>query len=230
MKAIFKTNRIVVIATCLLMLFSTLSINVKAEEYDNYEFVAFITQCIENEKTISVLEKNGEDVTLQTKSEILRLYELNDYETLENYLNDNEYSISFIRDSNSSEVSRAFAVKTYTKRTPRSKTATAYVAGYEPKTATANWASIMSCDFSYNVNTYKIGNIYPTKITLESYFVSPDTGIAQLLGVSTPLATKSADGLSLTVTATYTLVADHQYFPFPQLNFGTYTDQGVARA
>lgn len=57
MKAIFKTNRIVVIATCLLMLFSTLSINVKAEEYDNYEFVAFITQCIENEKTISVLEK-----------------------------------------------------------------------------------------------------------------------------------------------------------------------------
>ena len=89
MKAIFKTNRIVVIATCLLMLFSTLSINVKAEEYDNYEFVAFITQCIENEKTISVLEKNGEDVTLQTKSEILRLYELNDYETLENYLNDN---------------------------------------------------------------------------------------------------------------------------------------------
>lgn len=111
MKAIFKTNRIVVIATCLLMLFSTLSINVKAEEYDNYEFVAFITQCIENEKTISVLEKNGEDVTLQTKSEILRLYELNDYETLENYLNDNEYSISFIRDSNSSEVSRAFAVK-----------------------------------------------------------------------------------------------------------------------
>lgn len=222
-------KKIISFCLAIIMGFMCLSSHALAAEETTVsnEFIAFVDECVLNEENLKI-EYQGLDITEETKLEFLKLYNNQNFAELRDWLDNNVYEISYItEDSNPGENSnaRAFAVKTFSKRTPRSRTASA-----SGKTATGNWATIMSVDFSYNINTYKIGNIYATKLSLESVYISPDALEASIQNVSTPKGVLNSNGLSFNISATYTITAPSFYFPFPTLNFGTWTDLATVSA
>lgn len=88
----------------------------------------------------------------------------------------------------------------------------------------------MECNFSYNANTYKIGNVYDTKLSLNNYMIGVGLSPAILDEVETPKANISNDGYSLTVKASYTIKATiTQGIDHPILTIGSYTETGIAK-
>ncbi|WP_033163567.1 hypothetical protein [Sharpea azabuensis] len=123
------------------------------------------------------------------------------------------------------ESKKSYNIATFHKLYPH--TSSRYSKGHK---YTAKWIAIMECKFSYNSNNYTIGTIYDTSIRLQDYFVGAGLDFANLSNVHTPKATKSADGLSVNIKATYDLEAQVESFPFEILDFGTYTEKGVGKA
>lgn len=173
-----------------------------------------------------LIHKNGQEVTPVYLDKIKLFATKNDYNNLVEYLAKNDLTLSIITDNEIPIIKKAFSVKHYVKICPYRKK---YVY-YKGQKFFANWNAIIECDFSYNANTYKIGNVYDTKLSLNNYMIGVGLSTAILDDVETPKAKISNDGYSLTVKASYTMRATiTQGIDHPILTIGSYTETGIAK-
>lgn len=116
-----------------------------------------------------------------------------------------------------------FVVKT-TNKSCSQRSVTKKIDG---KNYTFKWNIVFSVKYSYNPSTYKIGTIYSTSIHLDnqknlySGFSTP-----KITNLYNPKAIKSADGLSIKVTAKYELKVQ-QNISYKNISLGIYEDQTI---
>lgn len=96
-------------------------------------------------------------------------------------------------------ITKVNSVKTVTKRCSL-RTVNKKIEG---NMYTFKWNTVIKCKFSYNPSTYKIGNIYETSINIYDKNICKGFSYANLKGE--PSFSKSADNLSILLTAKYTI-------------------------
>lgn len=116
---------------------------------------------------------------------------------------------------------QSFVVKTTNKKcSQRSITKT-----IDGKSYTFKWNIIFSVKYSYNPNTYKIGTIYSTNVSLENKnYVYDHFDAPKLSNIYNPKATKSSDALYINVKTQYEIKV-RQKNSSNTINLGTYEDQ-----
>lgn len=205
-----------------LSLFSIKNVNA----YDNNttkEFIDLIDRCMENKDSL-VLSKDAKILSGKEVSTLENLYKEKNYGKIKEFLDDNMYNLAFTEDTG--KVSpKGFSIKKQTVRTEH-KSSKIQVGDHKVQ---GKWASLLTCEFGYNVNTYKVSKIYGVTLSLESYFVCPDTQLATLENVKTKNPVILSDGASIQISATYTVKAKNDGVPIQNVNFGTYTDKGVVK-